>query len=403
MTDWAKLPALVIEKIIRYAVFGEYEEVKNDYLMNYWALCVHDYSRVCRNWRSVIFSSKKLFLSSEAEQHAIVYDDGCRKTEADAKMLIEEGFLTMAKKVYIDNSRAARFIRHYALDNSLEQFDVTTSNWTNDDFDQLIHVISLSRWATTFTIQMSIDSNEAVTSFWKLLLAMINGNQRANKTINLQLSCTIDPDWHFNASFDVIDGQEMMSTVKELTICPYGSSRLSSGPDWSAITKSVIIEKACVVVGQPDDLAFAVMDAKTTRIDISPCFVHRLGDSWNWSRLDQCQRLVIRGDCEQLARVAKVIKHSNAHFIIAEAFVTADTLFEAVSHLTSLVDSLPASSIKTLTYPGPDEACYPMLPIPEITFTCDEHLSNAIRATLFEKTKVILASFVSNREMILLD
>ena len=36
----------------------------------------------------------------------------------------------------------------------------------------------------------------------------------------------------------------------------------------------------------------------------------------------------------QLARVAKVIKHSNAHFIFAEAFVTADTLFEAVSQLT---------------------------------------------------------------------
>ena len=181
MTDWAKLPPLVIEKIIRYAVSGEYEEVKNDYLVNYWALCVRDYSRVCQNWRSVILSSKRLFLSCEAEQHAIVYDDGCRETEAGAKMLIEEGFLTMAKKVYIDNSQAAQFIRHYALDNSLEQFDVTTSNWTSDDFDQLIHVISLSRWATTFTIQMSIDSHEAVASFWKLLVAMINGNdQRAN-------------------------------------------------------------------------------------------------------------------------------------------------------------------------------------------------------------------------------
>ena len=193
MADWADLPQLVIEKIIRYAVFSEFEEVKDGPYMNFWSLRVHDYSRVCQNWRSAIFSSKLLFLSSEADKHGIVYDD---EVEAEAMMLIREGFLSMTKKLYIDKS--PEFIvlfTNYALGNSIEEFDVITTGrvrlddcgWTSADFEELILIISVSKWANTFTVEMTIDSQEAVTSFWKLLLAMIHSNQRADKTINLQL------------------------------------------------------------------------------------------------------------------------------------------------------------------------------------------------------------------------
>ena len=94
MADWADLPLLVIEKIIRYAVSRKYGILKETnavhQLHNYWALRVYHYSNVCQNWRSATFSSKCLFLTSEPRINAIVCSGYYEDTEENAIMLIED-------------------------------------------------------------------------------------------------------------------------------------------------------------------------------------------------------------------------------------------------------------------------------------------------------------------------
>ena len=40
---WESLPPIIVEKIILFAALADYEETKDDYLVNMWALGVYNY------------------------------------------------------------------------------------------------------------------------------------------------------------------------------------------------------------------------------------------------------------------------------------------------------------------------------------------------------------------------
>lgn len=40
---WESLPPIIVEKIVYFAALADYEETKDEYLVNMWALGVYNY------------------------------------------------------------------------------------------------------------------------------------------------------------------------------------------------------------------------------------------------------------------------------------------------------------------------------------------------------------------------
>lgn len=40
---WESLPPIIVEKIVYFAALADYEETKDEYLVNIWALGVYNY------------------------------------------------------------------------------------------------------------------------------------------------------------------------------------------------------------------------------------------------------------------------------------------------------------------------------------------------------------------------
>ena len=85
-----------------------------------------------------------------------------------------------------------------------------------------------------------------------------------------------------------------------------------------------------------------------------------------------------------LTETVKKVDHPNVHFVLLDKFIMAsDTNRVPVK----LIHALPASKVKTITYPGAETASWrsgDFLPVPETTFLCNtllpENLENFIDA-----------------------
>ena len=109
-------------------------------------------------------------------------------------------------------------------------------------------------------------------------------------------------------------------------------------------------------------------------------------DRINWTELKDYEKIIVRGTKFGLTRVVKNVDHPNAHFVLCEKFITHRTTnirsetmdtsrYDRVDKVpVELIHALPASKVKTITYPG--ERGYlvtsgEFLPVPETTFVCD--------------------------------
>ena len=112
-----------------------------------------------------------------------------------------------------------------------------------------------------------------------------------------------------------------------------------------------------------------------------------------------CGEVEIVGDIDRLAyrvtndRIHRQISHDNLHLRIEEAFIGRKTTWRKLPHLRKMVGALQSHSsyVKTLTYPydeGQESAG--LVPIPEITFDCDEGLWKSMNKALFTSGRVII-------------
>lgn len=112
-----------------------------------------------------------------------------------------------------------------------------------------------------------------------------------------------------------------------------------------------------------------------------------------------CGEVEIVGDLDRLAyrvnndRIHRQISHGNLHLRIEEAFIERKTTWRSLPHLRKMVGALQSRSsyVKTLAYPydeGQESAG--LVPIPEITFDCDEGLWKSMNKALFTSGRVII-------------
>ena len=89
-----------------------------------------------------------------------------------------------------------------------------------------------------------------------------------------------------------------------------------------------------------------------------------------------------------MTEIAKNVDHPNVHFVFEGQFITLrtgeprddmfddDERFDDFDLPVNLINSLPASKVKTITYPGKAyRQSKENLPVPETTFMCDKHLA----------------------------
>ena len=112
-----------------------------------------------------------------------------------------------------------------------------------------------------------------------------------------------------------------------------------------------------------------------------------------------CGKVEIEGDIDRLAyrvtndRIHREIHHGNLHLRIEEAFIRRATNWRRLPHLRKMVGALQSRSsyVKTLTYPYDEgQESVGLVPIPEITFDCDEGLWKSMNKALFTSGKVVI-------------
>ena len=94
-------------------------------------------------------------------------------------------------------------------------------------------------------LTIKIESNEDAELLWRILLSILTCNSR-EKVINLQIDCQVDVDW---SSCLELTKQSDQSTIKELSIVPYGAP-FSTPPPLNMFQ----IESTCLVMRLPHDL-----------------------------------------------------------------------------------------------------------------------------------------------------
>lgn len=94
-------------------------------------------------------------------------------------------------------------------------------------------------------LTIKIESNEDAELLWRILLSILTCNSR-EKVINLQIDCLVDVDW---SSCLELTKQSDQSTIKELSIVPYGAP-FSTPPPLNMFQ----IESICLVMRLPHDL-----------------------------------------------------------------------------------------------------------------------------------------------------
>ena len=96
-------------------------------------------------------------------------------------------------------------------------------------------------------LTIKIESNEDAELLWRILLSILTCNSR-EKVINLQIDCQVDVDWSSCLELTKQSDQSL-STIKELSIVPYGAP-FSTPPPLNMFQ----IESTCLVMRLPHDL-----------------------------------------------------------------------------------------------------------------------------------------------------
>ena len=117
--NWSNVAPVILEKVMFYTAQKQErdEEVRERAKIlsiedssdeedissqNTWLLTIEKFCRVSVHWKKVAFSSKILFPSHKT----IDYESDSKRSEEEAKILLKAGFLSLVKRLSIDNPEA---------------------------------------------------------------------------------------------------------------------------------------------------------------------------------------------------------------------------------------------------------------------------------------------------------
>ena len=224
------LPDLVVERIIRFAVLGEYAAEKKDFMDNYrrlypeattvpdispgdpWMMRLHKYGQVSRHWKRVILQSSKLFDTKEKrlmEMNEVRDTDG-----SQLRQMIKEGYMERASKMELclheetsneDITKTLCAIRSGSDKCSVETYDFCildidshrrTRSMTRETAEYLtciIDILKLSKKCITVEIEICLMHNQRdAENFIDFLLALVQIETITSIKFTTGFECNLD-------------------------------------------------------------------------------------------------------------------------------------------------------------------------------------------------------------------
>ena len=403
--NWSNVAPIILEKVMFYAAQKEkreqkkgitsWSEYKEFYDRSTWLLTIEKFCRVSVHWKKVAFSSKILFPSDES----IHFDNENEKLGEEAKTLLKAGFLPMVKEVHIGNPEAFQYTGN-VKETSLRSIEIVTFRrtyeddmdegtyvkWTGEDIRSMMDIVSKSPHSNWFTFSYHLQNQNDAVLFWQFLLKIIHCNSKP-KTIYLEIDTT---DCDRQIDWDFIKTSETSGTgsIESLIFQKSPIDQLYSDAI-SHLSKSVEIYQ----LGAED---LSVGCADFARQIQAKCFMlddhtdSLTFDRINWTDLKDYEKVIVKGTKNGLTRAVENVDHPNVHFALCEKFIThrtnnigSDLTYRDRGHRVDripvkLISALPASKVKTLTYPGENGylvTSVRFLPVPETTFVCDSLLA----------------------------
>ena len=131
--DWSNAAPHILEKVMFYAAQGEKQRDVQErgitMARHTWLLTIEKFCRVSTHWKNVAFSSKILFPKHES----IDFDNENERLGDEAKILLKAGFLSVVKRLRIDNSEAFKYITNVTK-TSLLSFEIVTFRRSYADY-----------------------------------------------------------------------------------------------------------------------------------------------------------------------------------------------------------------------------------------------------------------------------
>ena len=196
------------------------------------------------------------------------------------------------------------------------------------------------------------------------------------------------------------DGQVDWQFIKNSEVSGIGSIESLSFPEFrvdqicvdavSHLAKNVEINQLVT-----NDIDFAKrVQAKCFKLEFYDESVEREEIDIDWTALKEFEKVTVEGVISALTEIVEEVDHPNVHFVLLEKFITHRTN-EITSDMVSkvpidLIHALPASKVKTITYPGAATDSLTskffynsaiqreFLPVQETTFVCDALLCENI-------------------------
>ena len=401
--NWSNLTPIILEKIMFYAAQMEvldepgrkitlYDEESSEEFTHChsWLLTIEKFCRVSVHWKQVAFSSNILFPDDKSIHF------GNHELEDEARTLLMAGFISVVKKLCIADSLAFKWIEN-VTETSLRsiQIEARYPKWSEDSIRSMMDIISKSPNASSFTLCYRLQSQNDALLLWQLLLKIIHCNSKP-KTI--YLSIDTDNECEDQINWDFIKSSET-SGIGSIEFLKFGENfplEQLYADAISHISKNVEIYQLCVEI-----TADFVGQIQAKCFEICSPF-----GQINWAELKDYEKVIIKGCKVTLTARVEKVDHPNVHFFLTQKFITMRTNLRRRDLMgvvwksdeerkpVDLIRALPASKVKTITYPGESE-CNGIttknwnvnyLPVPRTTFECDESLAKNLNKFIDDAT-----------------
>ena len=403
--SWSKLPAEILEKIFYFAALKQEQDPQEERVYtahlldeilrgekdgteHTWLLTIEKFSRVSAHWEDVVFNKGNKNLLFPADKTINFVPP--KKVLKRAITLLKAGFLSVAKGLEINYPEALYsddtlywYTRNLietqlqAIKVFINGYSTDEDSWTVQKIRPLTNIISKSPNANLFELGILIRSQNDLVLFWQLLLKMVHCNPKP-KNIRLSVyQCDIDVKFDDKFSFEFIKTTKAsgVGAIEFLQITELPRDRRYADAI-SHLAENVEVNQLSIPELFVDEWSVLMHPIQAKTFDIEARYLYGVDEEIKWTYLNGFEKVIVEGSAYEFTLIAENVDHPNVHFVFDDQFILPDTRNEMMHderyyYLSYLIDTLPASKVKTITVPKEE-----LLPIPETTFICDDHLAD---------------------------
>ena len=236
----------------------------------------------------------------------------------------------------------------------------------------MMDIISKSPNASKFTLSCHFRNQNDAVVFCQLLLKIVHYNSRP-KTIHLYIDGTsfIPIDWKFIK----VSETSGIGSIESLKIMFEDYPTQKFYVDVVAhLARNIEINQ---LVADDTDFAGQVQAKCFKLVNLFGYEETDIDDEeieFDWTELKDFEKVVVEGDIPALTKIVENVDHPNVHFVLLDKFIMTSDMSRVP---VNLIHTLPASKVKTITYPGAETDSMTsgeFLPVPETTFVCNNLL-----------------------------